>query len=459
MDTIKRRNPLKGARRAFVAGALLLLAEAAMAQAPRRMSLEACIDYALENHVELRNKAIDVRRARAQVGETRSMGLPQLNFSTQLNANPDIRPVVLPNVDGTPFHDPDAGETVALPFGVTYDGNAVLSGSQLLFDGSYIVGLMAAKTYRELVGKELAQTRLGRVEAVKKAYYLVLVNRRSLASLTSSEARLEALLKETEAMLGQGLVDETDADRLRVSYNNVRAQRESAERGEALSLQLLKHHMALPLADELALEDRLDESAVLDNADLLTRGFSFPDRIEYQLLDVSESLQRLNVRQYQVQYLPKLELVGNMGYSTGYNQLGAVFSDRWYWSSAVGLKLSLPVFDGLKKHYQIRQARLEREKVANQRRLLKQGISVEIEQAQAALADNKAALEVSRQNMALAQKVFGRTKAMYQAGLGSNLEVVQADDDYRQAEANYYRALYRSILARIELEKATGKLY
>ncbi|MCG8477262.1 MAG: TolC family protein [Cytophagales bacterium] len=446
-------------RLALSVGLLGFFLAPAYAQQTLSMGLEDCIEYALEYHSEVKNKQLDAYNAKAKVGETRSAGLPQLNFNMAMNGNPNIQPAVFPNEKGTPFYDKDAGDKLVIPFGVAYDGSARFSASQLLFDGSYIVGLMAARTYRELADKELVQTRIDRVEAVKKAFYLVLVNQKSLASFESNVNRLRKLAEETEAMLEQGLVDETDLDRLKVNYNNSLSQRNNAARGLELSYWLLKYHMAMPQDCELSLEGEFSEAAIVDESDLLTDDFDFSDRVEIQLLQVNADLAKLSLRQYQVQYLPKLELVAGAGYSSGANSLGKLLGERWYWSSVVGMKLTMPIFDGLRKHYQIRQARFGQEKISNQKEFLEQGITVEIQQARNALLDNKETLEVSRQNMKLAEKVFTRTKAKYQAGLGSNLEVVQADDDFRQAETVYFNSLYQAILARISLEKATGKLY
>ncbi|BDD10193.1 transporter [Fulvitalea axinellae] len=428
------------------------------ALAQDKMTLQQCVDYALKHHAEVQNADVDVRIAKAKVGETRAIGLPQINAQATWNNNLSLRKTQMPNVEGSPFYDPNAGEMLEFAFGTKFDGALGAELSQLLFDGSYIVGLQASSTYQELAKRQSVKTKIDRVDAVKRAYFLVLVNGKRKTLFDSNLERLEKLLNETDHMWKQGFAEKIDVDRIRVNYNNVKAQRDQFVRVHSLSQLALKFQMGYPLDGDLALVERLEDyDLTLPSG---SQG-NFDNRIEKQLLDVNIKLAKLNIRQYQVQYLPTLSFIGSVGYNTNADQTSEFFNFKQGWLdySLVGLRVNVPIFDGLSKHYKIRQARMEKLKYEQQRKMLRQSFNVEYSQA---LNDLKTALDmlqVQEQNRELANEVFRVTKMKFQEGIGSNQELVDADNSLTEAQTNYFTALYDALVAKVALAKATGSLY
>ncbi|WP_226388964.1 TolC family protein [Penaeicola halotolerans] len=442
----------------WVLGALLFFAVAGVQAQQKPMTLEECVTYALSNNINVQNAQLETLASKATVGETRAQGLPQISATIDFTRNLLIPRVFLP----ANIFDPSApeGETAAAKFGVDYQGNMVVSVSQLIFDGSYFVGLRAAATYRELADWDKVRTEIETIETVRKAYYSVLVNEERLELLNKNVSRLDTLLKETKAMYANGFAEKIDVSRIQVQYNNIKVERDNVAELQGISIQLLKLQMGMPLVEEIQLVGSLsDFIGEIDYAIDATAEVNYNDRVEYKLNATNLELADLDLKNNQVQYMPKLNAFGNWGRNTGTDDFSRLWqNDSWFSNSAVGLSLNIPIFDGLAKSYRVQKNRIQINQLENQRRFLEDNIQLEIRQARQSLKNSLAKLEAQKENRDLANEVFRVTKAKYQQGVGSNFELVEAETSLKEAETNYFAAIYDALIAQVELEKALGTL-
>ncbi len=123
-----------------------------------------------------------------------------------------------------------------------------------------------------------------------------------------------------------------------------------------------------------------------------------------------------------------------------------------------GLSLNVPIFTGLQQSYRIQQEKLALQKINNNFIELKSSIDLDVKRANLQFDNAIKTLASQRQNMDLADRVARVTKIKYEQGVGSNIEVVDAEDALRQAQTNYYSALFDAMIAKVDLEKAYGKL-
>lgn len=417
-------------------------------------SLQQCIDYALEHNQNLINAAYEKDIADTQVKETLSRGLPQVNINSGLNYNYELQKSLLPAT----IFDPNAaaGEEVQFAFGQAYDGNIALSASQLLFDGSFFVGLQAAKTYRELSSKEHIKTQIDVVEAVSKAYYNVLVNEERLTLLDVNLSRLDSLLRDTKGLMEAGFAEKIDVSRIQVQYNNLKVQLSNTKQLLELSNDLLKFQMGAGQNDELTLTDELE---AVDFSGVENSDFDYNERIEYSQLQTNLALVNLDMKNNKVQYFPTLYANFNYGYNTQTGESSKLFEgSRWLNFGAVGLSLSMPIFDGFLKSSRIQKNRIQAKQIEQSFDLLENSIDLEIKQAKVNMNTAIDNMVVQKENADLAREIYDIAKIKYQEGVGSNLEVTNADADYKEAQTNYYDALYAALVAKVELEKAYGRL-
>ena len=131
---------------------------------------------------------------------------------------------------------------------------------------------------------------------------------------------------------------------------------------------------------------------------------------------------------------------------------------KWYPTGVIGATLSLPIFDGFQKSARIRQAKLNLRKIDNEITSFEDAIQLEIRANRNALLDALNSLSVQEKNLELARNISSTSQLKYEQGVGSNLEVLDAETSLKEAQANYFNALYDAIIARINLDKALGNL-
>lgn len=446
--------------------------------AKKTFNLEQSIAYALENNISIQNAELDEKIANGRVKETRGIGLPQVDASASLLHNQklprffgqvsDQNPILseIPGVEN--------GQVVALQnfFQLKSSGDAGVKINQLLFNSSYLVGLQAANAYRDLAVKTSDQNKEQVIQNVSKAYYACLINRDRVTLFESNIARVDSLLRTTTALYENGFAEAIDVDRIKVTLNNLKVEQSKFLRLQELSYHLLKFQMNYPIDQDIDVQG--DLSSIEISGDVLNQysvNWDYAQRTDYRLLEANRKLQALNLKNKYAEGLPSLNAFANLGYSTqsptisgifktetDLPDLGVIGPDKWYSYTNFGVSLNIPLFSGLQRTYKIQQAKLELQKTDNNFRSLKSGIDLEIRQVAANYLNSVETVEAQKQNSELAANVARVTKIKFEQGVGSNLEVVEAESALREAQVNYYNALYDAIVAKIDLDKAYGKL-
>lgn len=436
---------------------LLLLLTTVSVSAQDLFSLEEAIKYALENNENVKIARVNTSDAESQVGETRADGLPQINANFGYTNNTQI-PV---NIVPANTFDPTApeGATTAIRFGVQHQSSLGVSASQMIWDGSFFIGLKAAKMLREKVLVDEKKAEQDVREQVMKAYYMVLVNQVRTELIEINRATLDSTLRDTRLLYENGFAEKIDVSRLQVQLNNLDSEMSGVEQAILASKNMLKLIMGMPIETEIELSDELD-SFNFEYSNAEVDAYSVADRVEVQQVEYLKRLAELDIKNTYSQYIPKVSFSAAWGRNSGTDIFGNLWNDQrqWFTSSNIGLNVSIPVFDGLRKKYTVERKRYQLETLNYQSTLLTNSLRQQLIDAQKALDVNLERLTVQEGNMELAQEVADVTRAKYSEGVGSNLELIDADQAYKVAEINYLTALYDAIVAKIDLDKALGKL-
>lgn len=445
----------------------------------KSFTLEECVSFALENSVAAKNATLDEEIAKAKVKETVGIGLPQVSGTASIVHNEKLRRffttynpeggfVDLSQVPGIQPGDVVGVENI---FQLKNTGDAGININQILFNGSYLVGLQASNAYKDLAYKQTNQTREQIVQQVTKAYYSVLINKERIKLFDSNIGRIDSLLRNTQALVQNGFAEAIDADRIQVALNNLKAERDKFLNLNELGLALLKFQMNYPMGDSIEVSGNIKDVQV--DASLLNYAtdWDYKSRPDYQVLEANKRLQQLNIRNQYAQSLPSLAAFANLGYSTQSGDISGIFKtnsdikdsqgvgpDKWYGYSLIGISLNVPIFTGLQQSYKVQQSKLALQKIDNGFIALKSGIDLEIKQSTTSFDNALKSLVAQEQNMKLAEKVARVTKIKYEQGVGSNLEVVDAENSLRESQINYYNALFEAMIAKVDLDKAYGKL-
>ncbi|GMQ24636.1 TolC family protein [Algoriphagus sp. oki45] len=441
----------------FVFLSFFLSLQGLKAQEIAELTLNDAILYAIENNVNTKNARLETLISKATVKETTAQGLPQINGSFNLDYNPRIPVVFLPNQP--PFGDPsNPSDVIPARFGVSYSSGLGVNFSQMIFDGSFFVGLRAAQTLKQLTEYDLDKTENDVIENVKKAYFGVLVNEVRISLAEANLSRIDSLLKETQALNEAGFAEKIDVSRIQVQRNNTFTQLERAKTSWQVSKELLKLQMGLPMEMEIYVSENLRD---LNPEDQLIQLLAEEgtNRVELDQLNTQLELTQLDLKNNTVQYMPTIDFVGNIRRNGAGNEFGTVFDgNNWFGSSLIGVSMNIPIFDGLSKSARIQKNRVQINQLENQRFFLNESFKNEIFTAKVNLKNDLNILQVQTENLKLAQEVYDIARIKYQEGVGSNLEVVQADSDLIEAEFNYLSALYDGLISKVNLEKALGLL-
>ncbi|MBC7744137.1 MAG: TolC family protein [Flavobacterium sp.] len=418
------------------------------------LSLKEAIDYSQSHQNAILNATLDAEIAKNTVKQTIAIGLPQISGNANFQDFIKIPTSLLP---GEIFGQP--GVQIPVQFGVKYQSLVGLELNQLIFDGSYLVGLQAAKTFKELSNKNLRRTRIETEVAVSKAYYSVLVSNEQLLLLEANFSRLKKSLNDTEALFKNGFVEKIDVDRLRVLNNNLETERENVIELLKLNVNLLKFQMGMPIQTPLKLSDSIDSLQGLVQTALPAQidTNAFQNRIEYSLLQTQRSVNQFDLKRYKSQFLPSLSGFASTSQSFQADKFPTLFNQNFP-STVVGLRLSVPILSGGQKLYQVRIAKLVVEKTDNDLINLKNGINLEIAQAQTSYINGVRSLENQKRNMQLATEVLRVSKIKYEQGVGSSIEVTTSETSLKEAQNNYITALFDLLINKVNLDRASGKI-
>jgi outer membrane protein TolC len=424
-------------------------------------SLQGAVEYAIQKNINVKNAQLETVLAEGKIGETRAIGLPQVSANFSYTNSLIIQRMFVPANIFDPSIPADA-PPIAMQFGIKNAGAASATWNQLLFNGSYFVGLRAAATYRELAQKGVNQSEIAVAEAVHKAYYSVQVAEQQGEILGLNIARLDTMLRETKVLNEAGFVERIDVDRIEVQRNNLVSEKQKVSNLIELSKALLKYQMGMPQDAPLLLTDRLDPNINLDDFRELLQNQEenvYTNRIEYSLLETQEKLADLDIQNVRSGYLPIVTASLGYGHNSGNPTFGGLWTNKWFNNSAFSLNLQIPIFDGMSKHYQLQQKRVARDQVANHQTLLQQSIDLEIKQARINITNALETLVAQQRNIDLAKEVVRVSKIKYQEGVGSNIEVVNAESSLKEAQTNYFASLYDLLIAKVEIQKARGELF
>ncbi|MEQ9442697.1 MAG: TolC family protein [Cyclobacteriaceae bacterium] len=440
-----------------------------LAQTPEEntFSIQECIEYAGLNNKHVKIARIDERIAEQQTAEVRGRGLPQANINGSLEDRLKIPLLVIPggipgSQSGGDSGNGDNAEGQGIPLGYQY--NSALTGevTQMIFDPSFWVGLKAAKSSSQLYQQQTKQVSEETAYQIASAYYQVIVVQKQRQLLQTNLESTESTLTTTQLQFENGVAKQVDVSRLRVNASNLTSQIAQAELQIKQALNNLKYQMGMPLDQSIALSDTAlnfqnEKNALTDIPDDF-----YKNRIDYQILQTNLALQKLDEKNNRVGYFPKLTAYANYGYQAQGADLGlyATSENGWvdYTTASLGLRLSIPVFDGLQRHARIQQSKLKSQQLEENITLTHQAIDLETSNASSQYQSTLQRIEAEQQNVDLAQQVYEVTQLEFREGVGTSTDVVEAETALRQAQNTYINSLLDLYVARLDLENAKGNL-
>ena len=416
-------------------------------QAQEKFTLASAQEYALDHAYGVQIAELEIQRARQIYLQNLAIGLPQASASGQYIYNVELGALVT-DFDGN-------GVLEELVFGTDYQAQGGLVVNQLIFDGSYVVALMAAKVLKESAEIGMDQSKASLKREVAKAFHLALLSEESVEVLKANKGYLADLAEEMKKMNEAGMVSKADADQMMLNYNNVENALRYTEGQANVAKMLLKLQMGYPVQQELLLADKMEDLVVNAAAasTLTTVGFDPTKSVDYLGMANQVEGAKLQVLNKQLAYLPSIggSYQNNIQYmSSESNIFGDAAVDIP--SSLVAGSVSVPLFSSGNGRAQVQEAKIQREQAMIGLQQLEEGLIMQHGALVNEFHQGIANFLAQKENVALAKRIRDQRRKEYDEGLASSMELTQTETQYQEALQAMFMAAQNALDKKSELE-------
>lgn len=445
---------------AIVAAAFLSPLAPVHAQDARSYSLQELLKVALEKNNQVVKSKLDFEEGKQKTREVKSAAMPQVNLNADLTDNVIQQAFVFPAALGDPNAGPD--EYRVLRAGMQYSASVTASATQQLFNQSVLTGIKAAKVSEDFYNHNIARTEEEVIQSVATLFY-------QASSLDAQRKVLESTLEETRKNLKittdryeAGVARKLDVDRIKVAVTNLETQLRSVDDSYSNLINQLKLVAGLKVDAALELEEPFGDDVTAYQIDptLTADDWAFENKIEYRQLNTQLSLYDLERKSFSSGYFPTLSAFANYTYTGQSNDfvLSGKANALWFDVASVGLRLSIPVFDGLNRSARIQQSRIRRMKTEEDLKLTREQSDMQYMNALKTYETSFASYEAQKENVALANSVYDVTLQNYNEGVSPLTDLLQAESSKIQAQSQLIESLLKVKQSEVALLKARGEI-
>ncbi|GAA4401888.1 TolC family protein [Nibrella viscosa] len=426
---------------------LLIVALPFQSSAQQPLSLKQAIDYGLQHFGTVRIAQNQTEIARQQGREALAGYLPQVTGSGTVDDNIKLQSTLLPAGIFGP-------EPKRVAFGSKYQTTASAQADQVIYDKSLLIGIKANKPNQQRAELNELQTKEDVIYSIASNYYQVFVVQQQIGLLRDNLNRTQQVLNILKLQRDNGVIQQVDYDRTEVNINNTRSQLTLAENNLNLALNRLKFQMGMPLEQAVTLSD----STVLTKLPNIGPAQFDPKNLtSVRLSDTDLALQRLNLESIKAGYLPRLSAYARYGTLTLGNEFIPSLS-KFTGFGSVGLRLTVPIFDGFRRDAQIRRTQLNVQSLEEQQKLNVSSYQLQFYNAQSQIQRAQLSVQNDERTVNLARKVYDVTTLQYRQGTRPLTDLINAENSYREAQTNYVNSLINYYQARLDLERSQGTL-
>ena len=414
-------------------------------------SLNEAIEFAQKNNYSAINAGRDIDAAKKKKWETTTMGLPQINASLGYQNNIELQKSLIP----AEFFGGQPGEFAEVAFGTRHNMIGNTTVSQLIFNGSYLVGLQSAKVYLQISENAKIKTNQEIREMVVNAYGNVLLANESIAILEKNKTNLEKTLNETNQIFKNGLIEEENVEQLQITLTSVKSAQENVKRQKVIATNMLKLILGIPIENSLLLKDNL-ATLTLNNIsfDIIKENFQVENTIDFKIQENLVQSKKLLVLLEKSNALPSLGAAFNFGYNAFGNQFQFFTNNqRWLNFSNVGLSLNVPIFSSLGRSAKTQQAKIALEQAKTQMTQLVQSLKLQFEKAKSDYEYSLEQLNTTKSSLTLAERIENKQQIKFKEGLSSSFDLSEAQRQLYSAQQNYLQAMLDVINKKATLEK------
>jgi outer membrane protein TolC len=415
-------------------------------------TLEDAINYAMTNSYAIRLADLDINAAEKKKWETTAIGLPQIDadgtYSNFLKQGVTLIPSEI-------FGGPP-GEFEEVVFGTKQNLTGTVTLNQLLFDGSYLIGLQAAETYLKISSLSKDKTNQTVREAVISAYGQVLISKENIRILENNRALLQKNLDETKIIFQNGMTEEQDVEQQQITLSNIENELNKAIRLESIAEQMFNLSLGIPIDSEVQFLDTI-ENIGLKSSDLalLSQDFDLKNHIDYKIADNVVTTNELMVKYEKSRALPTLNAFLN--YSVFANNDNNIFFENngeWFDSSLLGVNLKIPIFSSLGRSARTQQAKIELMQSQITLDETSQKLKLQVDTARNKYQFALDQYQTSKENLVLAESIARKEQIKFFEGLSSSFNLTNSQNQLFNSQQNYLQSILNIIQSKVALENA-----
>jgi len=413
----------------------------------QQLDLSDAIKLAKTNNRTLQNANKDIQMARQKRWETIAIGLPQVSLSAGY-VNAIKQPVSLIPAE---FFGGQPGEYNEIIFGTEQSANAGLRLEQLIFDGSYLVGLQASEIYLRISKQVYTKTEQAIIQATTDAYVNALLAKAQVGVLEQNLEAAEQNLSEIKAIFENGLTEEENVQQLQLITTSLQSSLTYTKQMATVAKNVLRYVIGMELDTPLALGNTL-EGLALQLQSELSETFTLKNNIDYQMAQNDIRSKELLLKLERYKSLPKISAYLSGGYD-GYNQEFAFTQteQNWFGRGSFGLNLSFPVFSSFQSQAKRQQAKLALEQAKNLAKNVEQELLLQESKLRNAVQFNLENMKTTAANLALASAIEKKNQIKFKEGLVSGFTLRQAQTQLYDAQNDYLTAMQQLVVSKTSL--------
>ncbi len=439
-------------RNLFVLLAFILIASPSWAQERKTysFSLEDAITFALDSNYTTINARREIAKAIKLKWETIAIGLPQIDGSLSYNNNLK-QPVTLLPAD---FTGGESGTFVPIVFGTKQNATAVATLNQLIFDGSYLVGLQAARAFLDFSENAAEKTNLEVRKGVINAYGSVLLSEELITIFEKNKIALEKNLYETRIVYENGLEEEESVEQLEITLLEIITELSNARRSANIARQMFNVGLGIPVESSVLFTDDLDKLAEQNiQLQILDSNLNLEDNVDFKIAYNLTEQRDLEMKLEKSRSLPILKAFLN--YGTQANSDSFTFfsgEQRWYQSSILGVSMDIPIFSSGMRSAKTQRAKIALDQAKTELEETIQIVNLELNSAKNNYLFAIEKFENSKKNIALAERIENKNQVKFTEGLSTSFELRQAQTQLYFAQQVYIQSMLDLINAKATIE-------
>ncbi|SKB54035.1 Outer membrane protein TolC [Salegentibacter holothuriorum] len=432
---------------------ILLISISSIAQdAPQNysFSMEEAIKFGLENNYSSVNAQKDIEIALKQKWEIIAQGLPQISASADYQ-NYLKQPVTLLPAEIT---GGEPGTFTPVTFGTEQNMNATATWNQLIFDGSYIVGIQSARTLLQISENAKTKTNLEIKKAVINAYGNVLLAEENVAILQKNVENVQKNYNETNEIYKNGLAEQEDVEQLEITLLNLKNNLSRSKRMRNIAYEMFNLTLGIPVEIPVSLTEELDNLAMeYFDLELLQKEIPVEENIDYRIAANTAESREIEVKLEKSKALPSLTGFLNYGVQGFSQEFTFLNEDQEYFGQSIlGVSLNIPIFSS-----GMRSSRTQQKQIAYEQAMveLEQTENEVKRQINSAKSDYEFSLENyqnQKKNLELSERIENKNQIKFFEGIASSFELSEAQRQLYQAQQDFLQSMLEVITAKVELE-------